>query len=164
MDMQALLIFQIIADIVLCGVIVFLLMRFGKVLDKSRPPLIDEKSLLEFQKLIAESREETAHFARALSEGCRKINDLALNLERDKKELIELMRSLEERGKQREEAGAVSAGCADKEEGTVYRRVLEMLATGMSVKEAAQRSGLTEGEVDLVRELKQRKEETSLGE
>jgi deoxyadenosine/deoxycytidine kinase len=156
MDMQALLIFQIIADVVLCIAILFLLTRIGRNIGQARSPLLEEKYLAELGKLIQESHAEAEHFSRIMDESCIKFKDLAIHLEAQEAKLAERLREV---NRQLEKAPP-SDSTHDHDADTKYGNIIALLKTGMTVKETAQQSGLTEGEVSLIFELEKKKTES----
>ena len=154
--MQALLIFQIVADVFLCLAILFLLMRIGRNIGKAKSPVPAEKYLAELGKLIQESRAEAEHFSRTIDESCIKFRDLADKLETQEAKLAE---RLQEVHRQQEKCHSQDLAQAS-DAGNKYSNIIVLLKTGLTVKEVAQRSGLTEGEVSLIFELEKKKTES----
>ncbi len=150
MGMQALMIFQIIADIVLCIAILFLLMRIGRNIGRAKPPVLDDTSLAELGRLIQESRAEAEHFSRIMDESCAKLKNLALHLETQEAKLAE---HRQEVNRQLEQS-RLPDGVHDSNK---YTKVSALLKTGLTVKEVVQQTGLTEGEISLIFELEKKK-------
>ncbi len=157
MAMQSLLVFQIIADVVLCLAILFLLMRIGRNIGGPNPPGIDAKYLLEFRELIQESRNEAARFTLTMEESYQKFKELALELEEKERSLARLFHEV----KGQFEKFETLTGPRDTGVHTGYDLVLTLLKAGASAKEIAQKSGLTEGEVSLILDLENKRKETS---
>jgi len=156
MGMQALLIFQIIADVVLCIAILFLLMRIGRNISQTRSPVVEEKYLAELGTLIQASRAEAEHFAQIIDESCIKCKDLAIHLEEKEAKLAARLHDVDRQLGN----SPPPAGLPEQERGDKYGNISALLKTGMTVKEAAQQSGLTEGEVTLIFELEKKKTES----
>jgi hypothetical protein len=164
MDMQALLIFQIVADVVLCIAIVFLLTRIGRNIGQARAPLGDEQYLAELGLLIKESHAEAEHFSRTLDESCAKFKDLAVHLEEQEARLAlrlqEVNRQLKGGQSPDKTPDKAPGQTPDQEAGSKYANIIALLKTGLTVKEAARQSGSTEGEVALIFELEKKKTES----
>lgn len=154
--MQELLIFQIVADVVLCIAILFLLTRIGRNIGPPRPPMLEEKYLAELGKLIQESHTEAEHFSRTMDESCIRFKDLAIHLEAQEARLAERLQGV---NRQLEKAPPLDS-THDQEADNKYSNIIALLKTGMTVKEAARQSGLTEGEISLIFELEKKKTET----
>jgi hypothetical protein len=155
--MQALLIFQIIADVILCIAILFLLMRIGRNIGQAKPLVVDEKYLAELEKLIQGSRAEAEHFSRVMDESCLKFKDLAAHLEAQEAKLAERLQEVNRLEKCPPPPLDNTPG---HDAGNKYGNVIALLKTGITVKEVALRSGLTEGEVSLIFELEKKKTES----
>lgn len=152
--MQGLLIFQIIADFFLCAAIIFLLMRIGRNIGKASPPVVvEEKYLTELGKLIRESRAEAEHFSRTIDESSRIFRDLSSHLEAQETKLAERLQEVNRQLESSPPTGSTPVNDAVNK----YGNVAAILKEGMTIKEAAQRSGLTEGEVSLIFELEKKK-------
>jgi len=151
--MQSLLIFQIIADVVLCLAILFLLTRIGRNIGQTKAPVVEEKYLAELGRLIQESRAEAEQFSRTMDESCLKFRELALNLERQEARLAE---RLQEATRQLEKSSQPDM-TQDQQAGNKYGHAIALFRTGISIRETAQRTGLTEGEVSLIFELEKKK-------
>ncbi len=149
MDTQSLFIFQIIADGVLCLVILFFLIRLGRNIGKAGTPALEEKHLAEFRKLIQESREETGRFSRTMEESCRKFRDLGAALADGEARLAGLIQ--EAKRLQSPDHRDIAAG------DDPYEPILQAFRKGTGVKEIARQSGLTEGEVSLIIDLDNKK-------
>ncbi len=150
MGMQALMIFQIIADIVLCIAILFLLMRIGRNIGQAKPPVLDGTSLAELGRLIQESRAEAEHFSRIMDESCAKLKNLAAHLETQEAKLAEHRQEVNRQLEQSRLPDRVH-------DSNKYTKVTALLKTGLTVKEVVQQTGLTEGEISLIFELEKKK-------
>jgi hypothetical protein len=154
--MQALLIFQIVADVVLCVAIIFLLTRIGRNMGQPGAPVVEEKYLAELGKLIEESRTEAEHFSRTMDESYMKFKELSYNLEMQEAKLAQ---RLQEADRQLEKCHPPD-GIPDQAADDKYGKVIASLKTGLSVREVSQRTGFTEGEVSLIFELEKKKTES----
>ena len=154
-DTQTILIFLIIADVVLCIAVLFLLVRIGKNISRPQSPVHDEKHLLEFQRLLGESQDAAAGFFRILDANCNKFKELASELEEKEKTLAALMREAQ---KNMGEFKLIGGAGAPFSEGR-YDPVMGLLKEGLSTEEIAARSGLPAGEVSLIVELERKKSE-----
>ena len=150
--MQSLLIFQIIADVFLCIAILFLLTRIGQNIGKAKTPVV-EKYIAELGKLIQESRAEAEHFSRIMDESCGKFKELAAHLETQEAKFAERLLEVN----QQLEKCQPWERAHDRDTGNKYGNIIALLKTGLTVKEVAQQSGLTEGEVSLIFELEKKK-------
>jgi DNA-binding NarL/FixJ family response regulator len=109
----------------------------------------------EISRGIQESRAEAELFSRTIDESCIKFKDLADKLETQEAKLAE---RLQEVHRQQEKCHPLDPAQAS-DAGNKYSNIIVLLKTGLTVKEVAQRSGLTEGEVSLIFELEKKKTE-----
>ena len=151
--MQGLLIFQIIADVILGIAILFLLTRLGRTIGRAKAPVGEDKYLAELGQLIRDSRAEAEHFSRTIEESCIKFKELASNLETQEAKLAQRLEAADQQLAKCYPAGMVQ----DPDSGDKYSQVISLLRTGVTVREAAQRFSLTEGEVSLIFELDKKK-------
>jgi hypothetical protein len=155
MNIQVMIGFQIAADILLCAVIIYLLRRFRNEVSASKCGM-DQNQMLEFKRLIEDSRQAGAQFVDALAEGRRMFKELAYGLDdREKRlqSLIETSRACSEK---------LNAGISRVEERSFegkYQTVIQMAREGLSAGEIAGRTGLADGEVALVIGLGRTKDE-----
>lgn len=154
MDIQAILIFQIIANVVLCGAILFLLLRIERTVNKANAPVTDEKSLLQFQQLLTESRDDADRFSRTLDESYRKFQELAISLEVRE----ERLRSLVEEIKRRTETVEMTEHAGDEQAcEKKYEPIMKFLEEGLPLEEIVERTGITSGEILLIDDLEKAK-------
>jgi hypothetical protein len=150
MDIQFTLFIQIIADMVLCLAIVFLLLHLRKAINKAKAPLIDEKSLLQFRQLLAESQINGERLFRTIDESYRKFQELAIGLEIQEEKL----RVLVEEIKKRTEADALTEHPGDEKDcKKKYESIMNFLKEGFPLEEIAERTGITSGEISLIVDL-----------
>jgi hypothetical protein len=160
MDIQSTLSLQIIADVVLCLAIVFLLLRLRRTINEAKAPVIDEKSLLQFRQLLAESQIDGERLFRTIDESYRKFQELAISLEVRE----ERLRALVEEINRRTEAVDITEHPGDEQAcKKKYESIMNFLKEGLPLEEIAARTGITSGEILLIADLekiKQRKQQT----
>jgi hypothetical protein len=150
MDIQSTLIIQIVADVVLCLAIVLLLLRLRKTVNKAKALAVDDKSLLQFRKLLAESQIDGQRLISTIDESYRKFQELAISLEVRE----ERLRVLIEEIKRGTEAVNVKVlpedeqACKNK-----YESIMKFLKEGFSLEEIAERTGIASGEILLIADL-----------
>jgi hypothetical protein len=150
MDMQSTLLFQIIADVVLCLAIAFLLMRLPRAINQAKAPVIDEKSFFQFRQLLAESQINGERFFRTIDEGYRKFQELAIGLEIQEEKLrvlVEEIKKITETVDLKEHLGD-EKDCKKK-----YESIMNFLKEGFPLEEIAERTGITSGEIALIVDL-----------
>ena len=133
MTIELMLGLQILADVALCLIIIFLIRAVSREM-KKRPPEIGAETFSEFSKLIEDSRRSTDHLFQALNE----IKEIAYDLS-----------SSEDRKS------------GDPGRGKKYEDVVKMTKQGMTKKEIADTLNLTEGEICLILDLHLKKNENS---
>lgn len=159
MDLPSIVIFQIIADVVLCIAVLFMLLRIGRIISTSHTQAISNENLSAFQKSLDASREDAAHFFHRLDESYTKFKELAMSLEREEERLKALIEEVQGHGERFEKMGHA----ADHQSVELtYQRIMRFLDDGLSIEEIAERSGLTAGEVVLISNLESKKKEMAL--
>lgn len=148
--MQELFICQIVADVILCFFILYMSMRLGRNIGKSAAPVWREESLLEFRKLIQESRDEAERFARSMDDSCRTFRELAIKLEEKELRLAGLIHDVKRHVEKSEKEDTPLSPSCEPDLKAKYEQIIKAFKTGTAIKEIAQSSGLPEGEVALV--------------
>jgi hypothetical protein len=150
MDIQSILYFQIVADVVLCAAMVILLWRSGRKGGRKGTPALDEQSLRQFRKLLDESQAAAERFILTIDEGYRKFRELAVDLDKREHRLQSLIEEMNKRTK-----GPENRVLSDDETGSRarYEATLKYLDEGLPLEEVARRTGLTSGEIVLISEL-----------
>jgi hypothetical protein len=160
MDIQYTIFIQIIADVVLGLAIVLLLLRLRRTVNITKAPVIDERFLVQFRKLLAESQIEGERLFRTIDEGYRKFHELAISLEVRE----ERLRVLVEEIKRRTEAIELTEHPGDEKDcKKKYESIMNFLKEGFSLEEISERTGITSGEILLIADLekiKQREHQT----
>jgi hypothetical protein len=154
MKIQTIVALQIIADFIFCLVIVFLLARLRRSLDKERAPSVGPGLLLDLQKLINQSQSESERFLESLDASCRRFNQLALDLEIREKQMAQLLKEIDLKTEEfdaRSPGRFISSGDRD------YLHISDLLRRGLSVEEIAERTGVPSGEILLIAELEKLK-------
>jgi hypothetical protein len=158
MNTKIILIIQIVADVVLCTVVLFLLISIGKKIARSRSSAVNEKYLLEFQNLLAESQASAAGFFRTLDANCEKFKELAADLEEKEKSLTALIQEAQRKLEKFSRIGVAPDSSSSEQK---YDLIMKLSGQGVSEAEMAKRSELTAGEISLIIDLERKRRETS---
>ncbi|MBI4632645.1 MAG: hypothetical protein HY742_01950 [Deltaproteobacteria bacterium] len=159
MDIQLLFFFQILADVVLCFAIVFLLRQLNKSVKPPSPtsPAVNEKTILEFKILLEESQQAASNFLASMEESRKKLREVVQLLDKKEKSCREIIeQSLEVKNFSRN-------GDAERNPSPDNRHddIIQMFGQGLSEQEISRRTGLTEGEISLILDLNRSKKEIS---
>ena len=141
---------QIFADLALFFSIIFLIRLVNKEINKISLG-IDKNSLMEFKKLIEESRHSADYLFQTLNEGRRSLKEIAYTLDEKEKRLKIF---IEESDSKFEE---MRSGNSDR--GEKYKEVIRLARQGLSEKEIAHTLNLTEGEICLILDLDRKRNE-----
>lgn len=154
MNLQVLFIFQILADIVLCIAIVFILYLVTRESRKKPVRNLDPAILNEFQRVLDASQRSVLNLVKAMDESRKALKEIAFALDERESRLRALMAHYESMA----QAGRPdSEGAAGSEKR--YESVPALARQGMTPDEIAGISGLTRGEIDLIIDLDQKKNE-----
>lgn len=155
--MPSLLHFQIIIDILFFVVIMLLLRQLNKRMAKNQAGG-DGAPVRELEKLMAESRDSTDLFLRAVQESEERFNKLARHLDNREKRIVillekadSLIQKMDSRMARAEPVGADG----ETADGETYEQIIRMVQEGRPREEVAKRLGIAMGEIDLVVELEQ---------
>ena len=161
MNADSLLIFKIITDILICIGIFFFLIRFRKFF-KNGTEEISEEAVQEFRKLISDSREAAVKFLDELEKSKNELKDLAESLDIKEKRLNNL-KALSKTSEVILSSVTPSAnileGSNSSSEAT-YQEVLNLSRQGLNEEQISRKSGLPEGEIDLILNLSRAKSES----
>ncbi|MEA3486374.1 MAG: hypothetical protein U9R20_01830 [Thermodesulfobacteriota bacterium] len=138
----------IVADIVLCIAIIFLVRMANREM-KRRFPELDEKAFSEFRELIEDSRRSTDYLFQTLNE----VKEIVYALNEKENRLNTLMKESDARSEDRKSGNSNS--------GKKYEDVIKMAGQGLAEKEIADMLNLTEGEICLILDLHRKKNEDS---
>jgi hypothetical protein len=136
--------------VVLCLAILFLLLRMGRTKNETKSPVIDQKSLLQFKQLFAESRGDADRFLSTLDESYRKFQELATRLEIREGRLRALVEEINRKTEKFETAEQVRD---EQSPAKKYERILKLLEEGLPLEEIAEKTGITSGEISLIDHL-----------
>jgi hypothetical protein len=150
MDIQSTIYLQIVADVVLCLAIIVLLLRLGKNTNKNRVTVIDEQSLLQFRKLLAESQIDAERIHNTIDEGYRKFKELATDLEVREERLKVLLKEMNRHTKTFDITEHAGDELAYKKK---HETIMQYLEEGVPMEEIAERTGITAGEILLIADL-----------
>ena len=154
MNIEQLLFFQIIADVVLCAAI-FLLLRAMLKDIKKRPEGVNEKSFSEFRKMLDESQDSAGNLLQAMDECKTVLEEIAGSLSEKEKRLKTL---IEQSDIQLEKLNVKSSETGETlTNKKPYDDVIKMARQGLSEEEISKSLGLSEGETHLIIDLDRRK-------
>ncbi len=151
MNFQGLLIFQLIADIVLCIAVVVILYMMTRENRKNSLPRIDPAIVSEFRKALDESQNAASYLIKSMNDSRRALKEIAYALDEREDRLRSLLNQSEAAAQEKESAPAANR----------YEGVLNMLRQGMDAEEIVRLSGLTRGEIDLIIALDRKKAESA---
>ena len=155
MNVQDLFIFQLVADIILCIAIVFLLYLMTRENRKRPDAAIDPNLLAEFQKAIDASQHSAAYLIKAMEDSRKALKEMAFALDERENRLRSVIARAEKLPQSRPEPDPVSE-TGDRR----YADVLRMARQGLTTEEIVKVSGLARGEIDLIIELDLKKNES----
>ena len=147
--MLTLLHLQIIIDAAFFVVILILLRQLKMSIARNHP-LANGSTIQDLKKIMTESREFAGEFMMAIEENKTAFNKIASQLDDKAKKLEILLEEAEKSIKRIESYREKSAPASSKDR---YDEVIKMIQQGMSREEVVKKSGITEGEVNLVIEL-----------
>jgi len=154
MNIEQLLFFQIIADVVLCAAI-FLLLRAMLKDIKKRPEGVNEKSFSEFRKMLDESQDSAGNLLQAMDECKTVLEEIAGSLNEKEKRLKTL---IEQSDIQLEKLNVKSSETGETlTNKKPYDDVIKMARQGLSEEEISKSLSLSEGETHLIIDLDRRK-------
>lgn len=156
MDIQTLLIFQIVADIILCVAILFLLWVIRKSIRQPKN-MIDKDSLNDFRRLLDESQIFGTHFLQALEDGRDVLREIASTLNAKEKVIRNLIHQSEEQIEKLKDVKAPKES-SQPATGNIYSDVVNLAKQGLTNREISKVSGLAEGEVELIVDLAHKRE------
>ncbi|HTZ40563.1 MAG TPA: hypothetical protein VMB77_10410 [Syntrophales bacterium] len=145
---------QVVADVVLCIAVVFIITRVQQDLKKR---LSFEKTMGALHRLIVESQKTTAGLLEAMEESKKALRDMSLSI--DEKE-ARLNRLIERATTHIDKLDKTSAGIGEVLPGKKYDEVLRLAGQGLPPAEISESLGLSEGEVHLIIDLSRRRSES----
>jgi DNA-binding NarL/FixJ family response regulator len=156
MNIMHLLIYQLVADAVLCIAVVFLFAVVNREI-KTRGTGFDPKSLADFSRLIAESQVAAENLLKAMDDSRRILKEISYAIDEKERRLKGLMDASEAKFPVCKEQNPEELPPLSEDR---YEKALQMAAQGLKDYEIAERSGLTEGEIRLIMELNRKKNES----
>ncbi|MBN2516008.1 MAG: hypothetical protein JXC33_08245 [Deltaproteobacteria bacterium] len=158
MNLELMLGIQIVADVILCIAIVFLLVIVTKEI-KKRNSGVDPAALDEFKSLIEESRRSADYLLQTLDEGRRSLKEVAYALDEKEKRL----KLVTEDSPGNFPKMSSYESMTDNNDGRwkEYEQVITMAERGVETKDIAHALNITEGEINLIIGLNRKKNENS---
>src|SRR3990172_1502853 len=153
MDVKTILIFQLIADILLCIAFLFLLLRIGRNIQRHGIAAADDRYLSEFKKLLQDSQNDAARFFLKVDESIEKFKELALSLERKEESLKMLVQDVQW---QEDKCGTMGRAIYEISSEKRHDQIMKLLETGLTAEQIAGCTGLTIGEVMLFVDLEKK--------
>ena len=144
---------QVVADVILCIAVVFIINRIQQDLKKR---MSFERTMAALQRLIVESQKTTAGLLEAMEDSKKALRDMSLSI--DEKE-ARLNRLIERANTHIDKLDRTSAGIGDALPGKKYDEVLRLTGQGLPPAEISQSLGLSEGEVQLIIDVSRRRSE-----
>ncbi len=154
--MDSLSYFQIVIDVVFFVTVLLLLHRLSGKIDKRRPA-VNASEMDEFKDVMRESQTVTQQFVDAIEENVRALNSLSHQLDEKEKRLAALLARADSAIKSMEIKKGKPETVPPMEG---YEGVVKMVQQGLSREEVSKRTGVSEGEVNLVMELVRARKET----
>jgi hypothetical protein len=148
---QVFFVIQVVADVVLCIAVVFIITRISQDLKKRRSFV---KTMAELKRLIVESQKATTGLLEAMEESKKALRDVSLSI--DEKE-ARLNRLIERAASHIEKLDKTNAGIGEVLPGKKNDEVLRLAGQGFAPAEIAESLGLSEGEIRLIIDLSRRK-------
>jgi len=145
---------QVVADVVLCIAVVFIITRINQDLKKR---LSFVKTMSALQRLIVESQKTTAGLLEAMEESKKTLRDMSLSI--DEKE-ARLNRLIERATSHIDKLDKTSAGIEEVLPGKKYDEVIRLAGQGIPPAEISDSLGLSEGEIRLIIDLSRRRSES----
>ena len=160
MNVNSLLVLKIVIDILICAGILFLLFRVK--LFKPGLPEISEKTTQEFAQLLIDSRNYADEFLEELEKEKESLKDLLYDIGEREKRLKDFIKESRHYSDllSSENPGLNCLGKKDAFSENAYGQILSLARKGFNEEQISQQSGLPEGEVDLILNLTQAKNES----
>lgn len=147
--MLSLLLIQIIVDILFFVAILILLRQLNKKITQSSRT-VDVSTISELKKIITDSENSANQFMTFMDDNKQQLNKFVKQLDDKERNMVMLLEEAETALQKLSSQKAKSESDAKYNQ---YDDVIKMAQQGMSLKEIAKRSSVTEGEISLVMEL-----------
>jgi DNA-directed RNA polymerase specialized sigma24 family protein len=145
---------QVVADVVLCVAVVFILNKVNKDLRKRHSFV---KTMAELKRLIEGSQKATAGLLEAMEESKKALRDVSLSI--DEKE-ARLNRLIEQASSHIDKLDQTSAGLEEALPEKRTDAVVRLAGQGFTPAEIAESLGFSEGEIRLILDLARRKSDS----
>jgi DNA-directed RNA polymerase specialized sigma24 family protein len=145
---------QVVADVVLCVAVVFILNKVNKDLRKRHSFV---KTMAELKRLIEGSQKATAGLLEAMEESKKALRDVSLSI--DEKE-ARLNRLIEQASSHIDKLDQTSAGLEEALPEKRTDAVIRLAGQGFTPAEIAESLGLSEGEIRLILDLARRRSDS----
>jgi hypothetical protein len=161
MNLQSLFIFQLLADLLLCIALVFVLFLITRESKKRNAQTVDPAIVMEFKRILDASQQATTTLLRTMDDSRKALKEIAYSLDDRENRLRTLMAQVDERlVKKTTIPTDVPAGTDDRLENR-YADVLLLARQGVDTDEIARICGLPRGEIDLIIDLDRQKSVSS---
>ena len=134
----------LVIDLFFFVAILLLLQQLNRRIGKKNN-IIDAKSLRHFQELLGESQVATERFSTVIAEEVRTLQRLVRQLEEKEKVLVALLEATETSGEKGTAEPAPPPPPQDRN-----AEILQLVRQGMSREAISQRTGFSDGEIELV--------------
>jgi hypothetical protein len=145
---------QVVADVVLCIAVVFIITRINQDLKKR---LSFVKTMSALQRLIVESQKATAGLLEAMEESKKALRDMSLSI--DEKE-ARVNRLIQRATSHIDRLDKTSAGIEEVLPGKKSDEVIRLAGQGFTQAEISDSLGLSEGEIRLIIDLSRSRSES----
>ena len=142
---------QVVADVVLCVAVVFIIARVNQDLKKRKSFV---KTMAQLKRLIEESQKATAGLLVAMDESKKALRDVSLSI--DEKE-ARLNRLIEQASSHIDKLDQTSAGLEEALPEKRTDAVIRLAGQGFTPAEIAESLGISEGEIRLILDLARRR-------
>jgi hypothetical protein len=149
MNIEALLGFQIVADIVLFGAIISLVITIARESGR-RAKGLDGETLDEFRKAIEDSQKAAEFLLSTMSEGRKSLRDISYTLDEKEKRLRKLIHQSDTAAASNAGVGMPGGSAAVTDTVAVYDRVVTLARQGIPEKDIAESLDMSEGEINLI--------------
>ncbi len=156
MNAQVMFVIQIIADLLFCLVVVLLLARLKRSLNRNKTTIVDKERLANLEELISRSQRDSEVFLHKLDESLQKFQQTATKIEAGEGRLKTLLKEIDEKARLLEEDNPAGASYSGRS-GDHYQRVVDFLQSGLSIDEIARQTDIPAAEIALISNLEKRK-------
>jgi hypothetical protein len=156
MNIEMLLSFQIVADIVLFGAIISLVITITRQSGK-RARGLDKETLDEFRRAIEDSQKAAEFLLSTMNEGRKSLRDISYTLDQKEKRLRKLIDQSDTAAVSNVSDGLSGGSAAARDTVAIYDRVVTLARQGIPEKDIAESLDMSEGEINLILGLDRKK-------